>query len=123
MLEIESIAVVRRSDYKVRLMEARQGLIEPIRTSADRLRGLAYKCNLSTECPNQYCTISNVNITLLSLMVKGLVDQDIERELFSQSEEMDLENTITFVEIREGDRMAGPRNRKSHNTHEAVILS
>ena len=42
-------------------------------------------------------------------MVKGLVDQDIQRELLSQLEEMDLENTIAFVEVREGDRFTGDR--------------
>ena len=60
LLEIESIAVVGRSDLlnRVRLMEARQGLNEPIRTFTDRIKRLAHTCNLSTECPNQYCTIS-----------------------------------------------------------------
>ena len=42
-------------------------------------------------------------------MVKGLFDQEIWRELLSQPEEMDLENTIAFVEVREGDRFTGNR--------------
>ena len=64
LMTIERIAVVKQSDLfnKVRLMEARQEPEEP-RTFGDRLRGLAYVCNLSTECPNQHSTISNMNTT------------------------------------------------------------
>ena len=65
LIEIERIAVVKQSDLfnKVRLMEARQEPKKPTRTFVDRLRGLAYVCNLSTECPNQHSTISNMNTT------------------------------------------------------------
>ena len=91
---------------KVRLMEAIQEPEEPIRTFVDRLRGLAYVCSLSTECPNQHCTISNVNATLLLAMVKGLVDPDIQGERLAKVEQMDWETTIAFVEIREMDKKA-----------------
>ena len=107
LLEIKRITVVRRSDIcnQVRLMEATQEPNEPIRTFVDRLKRLAHTCNLYMECPNQYCTTSYVNRRLLLVMVKGLVDQEIRRELLSHPEEMDLEKTVVFLEDREGNRL------------------
>ena len=39
-------------------------------------------------------------------MVKGMVDVDIRGELTAEVEQMDLETTITFVEIKEMDNGA-----------------
>ena len=57
----------------------------------------------STECPSQLCAASNVNTTILLALVKGL---DIHAEIFAEVEQMDLETTIAFVEIREMDKRA-----------------
>ena len=37
-------------------------------------------------------------------MVKGMVDVDIRGELIAEVEQMDLETTMTFVEIKEMDK-------------------
>ena len=42
-----------------------------------------------------------MNLTLLLALVKGLGDVDIQGELHAEVEQMDLETTIAFVEIRE----------------------
>ena len=70
---------------------------EPIRTFVARLRGFVYFCNLSTQCHSQPCsTASNVNSTLLMVLVKGLVDLNIQGEILIEVEQMDLETTIVL---------------------------
>ena len=69
-------------------------------------RGLAYICNLLTECPSQTCTVSNANTTLLLALLMGLVDMDIQGEILAKVEQMDLKTKIAFVEIREMDKRA-----------------
>ena len=106
LVEIERAAVDKQSDLlnKVKLFEAVQEIDEPIRRFVSRLQILAYACNFTTKCPSQPCTASNVEATILLLMVKGLVDVDIQGELFAEVDQMDLETTIAFVEIRETDQ-------------------
>jgi hypothetical protein len=45
-----------------------------------------------------------VEATLLQAVVKGMVDVDIRGELITEVEQMDLETTIKFVEIKEMDK-------------------
>ena len=52
-------------------------------------------------------------------MVKGLVDPDIQGELLAQLEQMDLETTVAFVEIREVDKKGEPTARPPLPVHYA----
>ena len=47
-----------------------------------------------------------MNATLLLALVKGLVDMDTQGEILAEVEQMDLETTIAFMEIREMDKKA-----------------
>ena len=76
--EIGKAAVEKQFNVlnKVKLMEAQQEHDEPIRKFVARLRGLASICILSTECP-------------------------AENEILSKVKQMDLDETVAFVEARE----------------------
>jgi hypothetical protein len=68
-----------------------------------RLRGLANICNLTTKCPSDTCneTVTQVNTTILLALVKGLVDDDTKGEVLSKVEQLDLDETVKFMEARE----------------------
>ena len=91
---------------KIQLFEAVQEINKPIRRFESRLRILAYACDLTTRCPSQPYTAANTEAMILLAMVKGLVNVDIQAELLAEVEQMNLENSIAFVEIRESGVVA-----------------
>ena len=105
LLEIARAAVENQSDLlnTVKLMEAKQERDEPVRTFVARLRGLANICLLSTQCTGGTCTqtVSYVEPSNLLALVKGLYDGDTKGEVLSEVTQMNLEDTVAFVEARE----------------------
>ena len=104
-----TIGATRRSTItvddlmKVKLMEAKQESDKPVRTFVARLRGLANICILFTQCTGDTCTktVSHVEPTIHLALVKGLVDMDTKGEILSKLKQMDLDETVAFVEARE----------------------
>ena len=98
--------VVKRSDTceQVHMMEAMQEPDEPIRTYVLRLRKFATTCNFYSRCGDEYCTNWYIHRMLLLIMLRGLYDQGVKRELLFQLEDMDIDSAITFIEEREDDR-------------------
>ena len=97
---------------EVKLIEAKQELNEPIRTFLARLRGLATIWDLTTPCPSLLCTevVSHANRSILTALVKGLVDNETKGEIMSKVERLTLDKTVTFVEARE----TGKRSLAGH---------
>ena len=84
-------------------MEAKHERDEPVRTFVARLRGLANICLLSTQCTGGACTqtVSYMEPSNLLALVKGLYDGDTKGEVLSEVTQMNLEDTVAFVEARE----------------------
>ena len=105
MTEIEKAAVERQSDLlnKVRLMDAKQECEEAVRTFVARLRSLANFCALSMVCAKVGCAqdMSYAEPSILLALVKGLYDGDTKSEVLSKVVQMNLEDTVAFVEARE----------------------
>ena len=78
-------------------------MTKPVRTFVARLRGLANICLLYTQCTGGGCTqtVSHVEPTILLALVKGLADGDTKAEILSKVKQMNLDNTMAFVEARE----------------------
>ena len=121
LLEIEKLAVERQSNlvHTVALMSATQDRDEGVRQFVARLRGLAAVCDLSieTKCScNLINKVSAMDNWLLLLLVKNLNDSDTRQEIMSKVKEMDLNDTIAFVEAKE-------TSRKALNSLEGVMAS
>ena len=100
--EIETLAVIRQSNHvnTLALMKAKQERDEPVRQFAARLRGLAAVCDLTATCT---CGLkmSEVNKWVLMSLIGGLNDEDTKQAVLSKVDEMNLDDTVVFVEARE----------------------
>ena len=103
--EIETLAVIKQSNHVniLGLMKSKQEREEPVRQFAARLRGLAAVCDLTALCTCGL-TVSMVNKWVLMTMINGLHDGESQQSVLSKVEEMNLEDTIVFVETREVGR-------------------
>ena len=84
-------------------MDAKQERDEAVRTFVAILRGLANICALSMECTKVGCTqdVSYAKPSILLALVKGLFDGDTKSEVLSKVVQINLEDTVAFVEARE----------------------
>ena len=100
--EIETLAVVKQSNLvnTLALMSAKQERGENVRQYAARLRGLAATCVLTIQCTCQL-KVSYADQWVLMTLVGGLNDEDTKQAVLSKVEEMNLADTITFVEAHE----------------------
>ena len=105
MADIEKAAVERQSDLlnKVRLMDAKQEREEAVGTLVARLRGLAKICALSMVCTKDGCLqdMTYAEPSILLALVKGLYTGDTKSEVLSKVVQMNLEETVAFVEAWE----------------------
>ena len=99
MEALETTAVEKQSDLLnlVELLELTQDREEPIKKFVARVRGKAGICNLSIECPSCHEKVSFSNNAILAAVVRGLYDA----EILSKVKQLDLDNTIAFIEARE----------------------
>ena len=92
----------------VRVRSLVQDREEPIRSYLARLKGVAAVCKLTLQCNCDPPTIvSYADKEILHCLVKGLADDDIRRQVLGVVEEMDLDNTVRFIEAKESGRKAG----------------
>ena len=100
--EIETLAVIKQSNNVniLAMLKLKQERDEPVRQFAARLRGLAAVCDLAALCT---CgnTVSMVDKWVLMTLINGLHDGDTQQAVLSKVEEMNLVDTIVFVEARE----------------------
>ena len=105
MADIEKAAVEKQSHLlnKLRLMDATQEWEEAVRSFVARLRGLATICALSMTCTKEDCQqeMTYAEPSILLALVKGLYDAETKNEVLSKVLQMNLEETVAFVEARE----------------------
>ena len=105
MLEIKKLAVLVRSNLVnvVALMSASQERDENIRSYLARVRGMANVCKLSETCSSGTCQeqVSYANTFIKYALVKGLFDDEVKEELLSQTPELNLDQSLSFVEAKE----------------------
>ena len=120
MAEIKKIAVVTRSNLVnvVSLMSAAQEHGETCRSYLARIRGLANVCKLSVACTATGCDeqVSYSDTFVKYALIKGLVDNEVREELLSQTPELNLEQSLAFIEAKE-------QGKRSHKALEGSVAS
>ena len=98
--------VVRRTDF----LSTKQDLTENTRSFAARLKGKASTCSYTCKCPKDGCNqiIDFTDIILKDVMVTGLADEDIRKEVlgWGSLDEKDVNETIGYIESKEMARDA-----------------
>ena len=120
LAEIKKIAVITRSNLVnvVSLMSAAQEHGESCRSYLARIRGLANVCKLSVTCTAADCSeqVSYTDTFVKYALIKGLVDNEVREELLSQSPELNLDQSLAFIEAKE-------QGKRSHKALEGNVAS
>ena len=82
------------------MIKSKQERDEPVRQFSARLRGLAAVCDLAATCTCGL-PVSMVDKWVLMTLINGLYDGDTQQAVLSKVTELNLEDTIIFVEARE----------------------
>ena len=118
--EIKKIAVIMWSNLVnvVALMSAAQEHGETCRAYLARIRGLANVCKLSVTCTSASCgkQVSYTDTFVKYALIKGLVDNEVREELLSQSPELNLDQSLAFIEAKE-------QGKRSHAALEGNVAS
>ena len=110
LAEMRTLAIVAQNHLVniVRVRSLVQDRDEPVRSYLARLKGVAAVCKLTLQCTcNPPTTVSYADKEILHCLVKGLADDDIRRQVLGVVEEMDLNETVKFVEAKESGKKAG----------------
>lgn len=96
----ENILVAR-----IQLQDMQQKDGEPIRAFAARLKGQSSVCKFVQECPSCTTHVDFTNQMIRDVLVKGIVDSDIQLNLLSvNNQEMSLEEVIQYIEAKESGK-------------------
>ena len=82
------------------MIKSKQEQEEPVLQFAARICGLAAVCDQATSCTCGL-PLSMVNKWVLMTLINGLYDGDTQQAVLSKVEELNLEDTIVFVEAWE----------------------
>ena len=97
---------IRRAE----LIACRQDHGENIRSFYAKLEGKAATCMYATKCPIPTCgaAVEFTDIIVKDLMIAGLVDEDIKKEVlvWAPLDEKDVDATVTLIEAKEMARDA-----------------
>ena len=110
LAEMRRLAVVAQNNLVniVRLRSLIQDRDEPIRSYLARLKGISAVCKLTLRCScNPPASVSYADKEILHCIVKGLADEDIRRQVLGVVEEMNLDDTVKFIEAKESGKKAG----------------
>ena len=122
--KIKTLAVRRENIMvaRVELQEMQQDEGEPIRSFAARAKGQANVCKFVVDCPSCSTTVDYTNQALRDVLVRGVLDNDIQLDLLSQNnEDMSVEDTIIFVEAKESGKRSA--SKLSHSSQTAAVKS
>ena len=113
LANIKSLAVRAENVLVARdeLHRARQDRDEPIRMFCARLKGIANTCkyNIACECATP-STIDYSHIMVRDALIRGIYDPDIRLSVLSEKDETtSLEDTVKYVEAREGGKLSAQR--------------
>ncbi|MEL6805700.1 MAG: hypothetical protein AAFO91_18165, partial [Bacteroidota bacterium] len=101
----ENIMVAR-----VELHDMRQDQDEAIRSFAARVKGQANVCQFILECPSCSASVNFTNEILKDVIVKGILDCDIQLDLLSDhNQNMTLEQIIRYVETKESGKRSASK--------------
>ena len=107
--------VVRRSIF----LGTKQDLGENARAYAARLKGKGTTCSYSVTCPRDGCDqiIDFTDIILKDVLVAGLADEDIRKEVlgWENLDDKDINQTISFIESKEMAADAMPSKKVVSN--------
>ena len=106
-LAVTPVAItVRRSE----LLSTKQDHGESIRSFYARVNGKAATCAYVKDCPGATCNqkVDFTDVLVKDVLVTGLVDEDIRRDVFGWSEldTKDVQETVGFIEAKEMAREA-----------------
>ena len=106
-LAVTPVAItVRRSE----LLSTKQDHGESIRSFYAKVNGKAATCAYVKDCPSTTCTqkVDFTDVLVKDVLVTGLVDEDIRRDVFGWSEldTKDVQETVGFIEGKEMAREA-----------------
>ena len=97
---------VRRAD----LLGSKQDHGENARAFYAKVKGKASTCSYSIECTSATCnhTIDFTNVMVKDVVISGLVDEDVKKEVlgWEDLDDKSLEETIYFIEAKEMARDA-----------------
>ena len=113
---IKALAVRRENIMvaRVELHDMQQDEGEPIRSFAARVKGQADVCNFVIDCPSCSTTINYTSKVLRDIIVKGILDNEIQLDLLSEDhQEMSLEDMIRYVEAKESGKRSANKLSQS----------
>ena len=109
--EMKSLAVIAipRGVLRAELFQMRQERDESFRSYAARVRGKAETCSYTTKCTCEL-TINFTDIIVRDVLIAGIADLDIRREILGIDSVLDksLTDVITLVESRDMARNVLP---------------
>ena len=95
---------------RVQLNNMKQDRDEPIRNFAARIRGQASVCKYRVKCPNCDHDVNYTDQVLRDAITRGISDQEIQLEILGdQDQDKSLEDTIRFIEAKEGGKRSANR--------------
>ena len=106
--EMRRLAVPHHSNLVniVAMRSVTQERDERVRSCVARIRGLASVCQLSVTCTKTGCgeTVSFAEQEILNTLVTALYDEETREEVLSKDPQMNLADTILFIEAREAGK-------------------
>lgn len=93
------------------LHSARQDRDEPIRMFCARLKGIASTCRYNVQCScDPPTTIDYSHVMVRDSLIRGVYDPEIKLSLLSEKDETtSLEETVRYIEAREGGKLSAER--------------
>ena len=122
---IKSLAVTAENTKVARVALSRmtQDRTEPIRAFAARLRGQAEVCRFLKKCPDCDGMVNQGEERVADQLCIGLADAEIQEDLLKHpDQDMCVEDTIRFIELRAAGKksamtMSTPNNAHALNDH------
>ena len=95
---------------RVELHDMKQDQDEAIRSFAARVKGHANICKFVTDCPSCNTPVNFTNEILKDVIVKGILDCDIQLDLLSDhNQNMSLEEILRYVEAKESGKRSATK--------------
>ena len=110
LTQFRTLAVVAQNNM-VNIMKMRsfvQDRDEPVRSFLSKLKGASAVCKLTVKSTGvKDEAVSYADQEILHCLVKGLADEDIRQQVLGATDEMNLEATVKFIEVKEAGKKAG----------------
>ena len=103
LIQLKLIAVCQKTVNRVKLRTLKQGLGEPVRNFASKIKSLATNCSFTIRCTQVGCNsiISYQEAMITDQLINGLANTKIQKDVLSKANNMDLETLLNYIEGRE----------------------